>query len=149
MTDATKRATFVSSALELIENYGFDGLDLDFEYPASTDQGQGFADLFTSLRSALDSYAAGKGDTTPYLLTVRPFIYEVGRSLNSLHRPRRLRAQATTNTLWYRRWIRYATLRTTTCRVSDNSIQALSYWDLMVWLEEHVVWFYLDIFLGL
>ncbi len=71
VTDATKRATFVSSALQLIEDYGFDGLDLDFEYPSSTAQGQGFADLLTSLRSSFDTYAAGKGDTTPYLLTVR------------------------------------------------------------------------------
>ncbi|THG94034.1 hypothetical protein EW026_g7352 [Hermanssonia centrifuga] len=69
VTDATKRATFVSSALQLIEDYGFDGLDLDFEYPSSTAQGQGFADLLTSLRSSFDTYAAGKGDTTPYLLT--------------------------------------------------------------------------------
>jgi chitinase len=71
VTDATKRATFVSSALQLIEDYGFDGLDLDFEYPSSAAQGQGFADLISSLRSAFDSYAAGKGDTTPYVLTVR------------------------------------------------------------------------------
>ena len=70
VTDATKRATFVSSALQLIEDYGFDGLDLDFEYPSDADQGQGFADLITSLRSAMDTYAANKGDTVPYTLTV-------------------------------------------------------------------------------
>lgn len=78
VTDATKRATFVSSALQLVEDYGFDGVDLDFEYPSSTAQGQGLADLFTSLRSAFDSYAAGKGDSTPYLLTVRTFIFRLG-----------------------------------------------------------------------
>ena len=58
VTDATKRTTFVNSAIQLIEDYGFDGLDLDFEYPSSAAQGQGFADLLTSLRSAFDSNAA-------------------------------------------------------------------------------------------
>ncbi|KAI0821069.1 glycoside hydrolase family 18 protein [Irpex lacteus] len=69
VTDATKRATFVSSALQLIEDNGLDGLDLDYEYPSTTAQGQGFADLVTSLRSALDSYAASKGDSVPYVIT--------------------------------------------------------------------------------
>ena len=70
VTDATKRTTFVNSAIQLIEDYGFDGLDLDFEYPSSAAQGQGFADLLTSLRSAFDSNAAKKGDATTYSLTV-------------------------------------------------------------------------------
>ena len=74
VTDATKRQTFVESALQLIEDYGFDGLDLDFEYPSSAEQGQGFADLITSLRSAFDTYQAQKGDATPYVLTVCQFI---------------------------------------------------------------------------
>ncbi|KAI0684658.1 glycoside hydrolase superfamily [Cytidiella melzeri] len=69
VTDAGKRTTFVNSALQLIEDYGFDGLDLDFEYPSSAAQGQGFADLITSLRSALTTYAANKGDTVPYTIT--------------------------------------------------------------------------------
>ena len=74
VTDATKRQTFVNSALQLIEDYGLDGLDLDFEYPSNAAQGQGFADLITALRSAFDSYAAKKGDSTPYSLTVRRYL---------------------------------------------------------------------------
>lgn len=70
VTDAGKRATFVNSALQLVEDYGFDGIDLDYEYPANTAQGQGFADLLTSLRTAFNSYAQSKGDTVPYLITV-------------------------------------------------------------------------------
>ena len=31
VTDATKRATFVQSAVSFIEDYGFDGIDLDYE----------------------------------------------------------------------------------------------------------------------
>lgn len=43
--------------------------DIDFEYPANTAQGQGFADLVTSLRTAFDQLASRKGDTIPYQIT--------------------------------------------------------------------------------
>ncbi|KAH9475936.1 Chitinase 1 [Psilocybe cubensis] len=69
VTSASSRATFVASAVQLIEDYGFDGIDIDFEYPANTAQGQGLADLMTSLRTAFDNLAAQKGDQTTYLLT--------------------------------------------------------------------------------
>lgn len=71
VTDAKKRAMFIDSALTLIEDYAFDGLDIDYEYPTSAAQGQGLADLLTSLRSALDDYADTKGDSVPYQITVR------------------------------------------------------------------------------
>ena len=38
--------------------------------PHDAAQGQGFADLYTALRTAFDALAAQKGDTTPYELTV-------------------------------------------------------------------------------
>ncbi|KAJ7853507.1 glycoside hydrolase superfamily [Mycena olivaceomarginata] len=69
VTNAAARATFVSNAVKMIEDYGFDGIDLDFEYPTSAAQGQGFADLFTALRTAFDALAAKKGDATTYQLT--------------------------------------------------------------------------------
>lgn len=69
VTDATKRATFVSAAVSLIENFGLDGIDIDFEYPSTTAQGQGFGALYTELRTAFDNLAAKKGDTVPYQLT--------------------------------------------------------------------------------
>jgi len=43
--------------------------DIDYEFPANSDQGQGLADLMTALRTAFDDLAKRKGDTTPYLLT--------------------------------------------------------------------------------
>ncbi|KAK7052395.1 glycoside hydrolase superfamily [Favolaschia claudopus] len=69
VTDAGARATFVNSAVQMVEDYGFDGIDLDFEYPANAAQGQGFADLLTALRTAFDSLASRKGDSTPYQIT--------------------------------------------------------------------------------
>lgn len=70
MTDATKRATFVTSAVSMIENYGFDGIDIDFEYPTSDPLASGFASLLTSLRTAFDNLQKQKGDSVPYQLTV-------------------------------------------------------------------------------
>ncbi|KAL0064529.1 Chitinase 4 [Marasmius tenuissimus] len=69
VTNAGARTTFVNNAVQLIEDYGFDGIDIDYEYPSTPALGQGFADLCTELRKALDSLASRKGDTTPYLLT--------------------------------------------------------------------------------
>lgn len=86
VTDAAKRATFVANAVSFIENYGFDGMyacfltfsimiwlmvdsDIDFEYPHDSAHGQGFADLISELRTALDNLASSKGDTTPYILS--------------------------------------------------------------------------------
>ncbi|KAF9066642.1 glycosyl hydrolases family 18-domain-containing protein [Rhodocollybia butyracea] len=75
VTDPPNRATFVAQAVSLIENFGFDGMqatltfDLDYEYPMNTEQGQGFSDLITELRTAFDNLAAQKGDSVPYQLT--------------------------------------------------------------------------------
>ncbi|KAF5381774.1 hypothetical protein D9615_005490 [Tricholomella constricta] len=69
VTSASARATFVADAVKLVEDYGFDGIDLDFEFPANSAQGQGLADLFTALRTAFNQLASQKGDTVPYQLS--------------------------------------------------------------------------------
>ncbi|KAH6904293.1 glycosyl hydrolases family 18-domain-containing protein [Coprinopsis sp. MPI-PUGE-AT-0042] len=69
VTNSGARAKFVSDAIQLIEDYGFDGIDIDYEYPSTTAQGQGLADLMTSLRTALTQLQSRKGDRVPYLLT--------------------------------------------------------------------------------
>ncbi|KAA1477051.1 hypothetical protein DENSPDRAFT_867476 [Dentipellis sp. KUC8613] len=69
VTSSSLRATFVQNAVQLIEDYGFDGIDLDFEYPSNSAQGQGFADLYTELRTAFTTLQNQKGDSEPYQLT--------------------------------------------------------------------------------
>ncbi|CAK5274236.1 unnamed protein product [Mycena citricolor] len=69
VTNPASRANFVTNAVNMIENYGFDGIDMDFEYPSSAAEGQNFADLYTELRTAFDALATRKGDKTPYELT--------------------------------------------------------------------------------
>lgn len=56
---ASKRATMVSSCVAFMEQYGFDGIDIDWEYPRSQDVDNFIAGL-TDLRSALDG--RGKGE---------------------------------------------------------------------------------------
>ncbi|KAK0185757.1 glycoside hydrolase family 18 protein [Armillaria mellea] len=57
VTSESSRTTFVSTAVTLIEDY------------ANAAEGQGFADLFTELRTAFDNLANSKGDKTPYELS--------------------------------------------------------------------------------
>lgn len=75
--DPARRATFVASAIEFIKQYDFfDGIDIDWEYPGgnganlnkgSAADAQGFADLMTELRTALDTLQVETGRT--YQLT--------------------------------------------------------------------------------
>ncbi|KZV78356.1 hypothetical protein EXIGLDRAFT_783948 [Exidia glandulosa HHB12029] len=59
--------TFVADAVQMIEDFGLDGIDVDYEAIDAT-TGPLFVSLMTQLRSALDDYATQKSDT-PYLLT--------------------------------------------------------------------------------
>jgi chitinase len=71
--DPTKRATFAQACVDLIQTYGFDGIDLDWEYPGFADHGgtpqdfQNFALLLQAVRTAIDNYGSSIGK--PMLLT--------------------------------------------------------------------------------
>ncbi|KAF9355649.1 hypothetical protein BGX34_010332 [Mortierella sp. NVP85] len=64
-----KRATFVKTSIELLNNLGLDGLDIDWEYPKTAEDAVNYVSLLRELREGLDQYAADKGDPIPYLLT--------------------------------------------------------------------------------
>ena len=71
----------MNSALRLLEDYGFDGIDIDYEYPANAAQGNGLGSLVTELRTALTNLQRQKGETVPYLITVsRPCSEVTGTS---------------------------------------------------------------------
>ena len=59
LADAAKRTAFVTHAVSFIQQYGFDGLDLDYEYPVydgvATDRA-GFTALVKELRTAFNSH---------------------------------------------------------------------------------------------
>jgi chitinase len=65
------RANFVRSAVRLLEDYGLDGLDVDYEYPSNEHQARGYVDLLRELRAGLDHHAQMKGIYHRFLLTVR------------------------------------------------------------------------------
>ncbi|XP_037088510.1 probable chitinase 2 isoform X2 [Pollicipes pollicipes] len=56
--DPAKRATFINSTIDFITTHGFDGLDLDWEYPARRDgvpeDKQNFVELVKELRAAYE-----------------------------------------------------------------------------------------------
>jgi chitinase len=64
IANATSRNDFITSAIELTQKYGFDGLDIDFEYPAYVDNGGAPADtanytiFLSEFRTALNNWNA-------------------------------------------------------------------------------------------
>lgn len=48
-----KRAVFIREALKVVDEYGFDGVDVDWEYPDPGQSSQNYLALITELRAAL------------------------------------------------------------------------------------------------
>ncbi|TGJ83811.1 hypothetical protein E0Z10_g4965 [Xylaria hypoxylon] len=64
------RETFANSCVELVKNLGFDGIDIDWEYPQSADEAADYVALLQAVRSALDGYAASSAGDHHFELTV-------------------------------------------------------------------------------
>lgn len=56
--------------MRLLEDYGLDGLDVDYEYPQNDVQARGYVDLLRELRHALDVHEQKKGHGAHFALTV-------------------------------------------------------------------------------
>lgn len=64
------RKRFAESAVALIKNLPFDGLDIDWEYPKTQDEGADFVHLLAAVRHELDVYSASLSPKPHFLLTV-------------------------------------------------------------------------------
>lgn len=71
LTDKQKRERFVQSGVKILADCGFDGLDIDWEYPQSDQEAKTYVDLLSMLRDALDKYGQRATPENPhYLLTI-------------------------------------------------------------------------------
>ncbi|KAI8379143.1 chitinase [Radiomyces spectabilis] len=67
--DPVKRSVFAANALDLVENFGLDGIDIDWEFPKNAKEAQSFAELLKEVRHVFDTKRSHTGGT-PYLLSV-------------------------------------------------------------------------------
>ncbi|MFQ5568936.1 MAG: glycoside hydrolase family 18 protein [Rhodothermales bacterium] len=89
LTDSS-RETFAQSAIDVLTTYGFDGIDIDWEYPGQIGEGnvyrpedrEHFTLLLKTLREHLDAQSArdGRGEGDRYVLTIA-----TGASATYLH----------------------------------------------------------------
>jgi len=71
---STKRANFISNVVSSLISWGYDGVDIDYEWPNSITEGQQFTtlmnELYTAVKSANSNYVvmfgAGPGDKVGY-----------------------------------------------------------------------------------
>lgn len=64
------RRRFARSAVQLMANWGFDGIDIDWEHPKDTSEAADFVSLLQEVRNALSSYARDNNQAYHYLVTV-------------------------------------------------------------------------------
>jgi chitinase len=70
VVNPTFRAKFVQSSVKILEDYGLDGLDVDYEYPGNDEQARGYVELLKEMRIELDKRAQKNGNGCKFLLSV-------------------------------------------------------------------------------
>lgn len=66
----TGRQTFARSAVKLVTDWGFDGIDIDWEFPATDDDKANFVRLLEACRKAFDNYSRREQLRYRFLITV-------------------------------------------------------------------------------
>ncbi|KAI2786985.1 Endochitinase B1 [Penicillium oxalicum] len=70
LSTASGRTTFATSATTLLQNLGFDGIDIDWEYPANSAQADNMVATLQELRSSLDAYSSAHVNGHHFLITI-------------------------------------------------------------------------------
>ncbi|EME78324.1 glycoside hydrolase family 18 protein [Pseudocercospora fijiensis CIRAD86] len=63
------RTTFANSAIQILKDCGFDGIDIDWEYPSDSLQATNLVHLLSTIRTALTTYSNSLPSTPTFLLT--------------------------------------------------------------------------------
>jgi chitinase len=64
------RKRFISTAIKLITDWGFDGIDIDWEYPVNAQEARNYVLVLNGVRKALDKYSTDNKLNYRFLLTV-------------------------------------------------------------------------------
>jgi len=70
IVNATLRAKFVQSSVKILEDYGLDGLDVDYEYPGNDEQARGYVELLKEMRIELDKHSQKYGNGCKFILSI-------------------------------------------------------------------------------
>ncbi|KAF9781486.1 hypothetical protein IL306_013206 [Fusarium sp. DS 682] len=65
-----RRRKFISSAIKLITDWGFDGIDVDWEYPSNAQEARNYVLILSGLRKALDQFSKDNKINYHFMLTV-------------------------------------------------------------------------------
>ena len=67
---AIGRTRFAATAVKLMKDWGFDGIDIDWEHPSTPTEVEDFLALLAEVRRQLDEYAAEHAPGYRFLLTI-------------------------------------------------------------------------------